>query len=65
MQELMKSGNTPMLFPYDPVEYWQNIDKPAFKMSTSYCYLDLDFLNISGSPTFLRNTDAISLFLTK
>ncbi|MBO9203366.1 MULTISPECIES: helix-turn-helix domain-containing protein [Niastella] len=25
MQELMKSGNTPMLFPYDPVEYWQNI----------------------------------------
>jgi hypothetical protein len=25
MQELMKSGNTPLLFPYDPVEYWQNI----------------------------------------
>lgn len=21
----MKSGNTPMLFPYDPAEYWQNI----------------------------------------
>jgi excisionase family DNA binding protein len=25
MQELMKRGNIPMLFPYDPVEYWQNI----------------------------------------
>ena len=25
MQELMKSGNTYILFPYDPVEYWQNI----------------------------------------
>ena len=45
MQELMKSGNTPILFPYDPVEYWQNIrqiireevskmemDKPALKI---------------------------------
>lgn len=25
MQDVMKSGNTPILFPYDPVEYWQNI----------------------------------------
>jgi excisionase family DNA binding protein len=25
MQDVMKSGNTPMLFPYDPAEYWQNI----------------------------------------
>lgn len=25
MQELVKSGNTPMLFPYEPAEYWQVI----------------------------------------
>jgi excisionase family DNA binding protein len=25
MQELIKNGNTPILFPYEPTEYWQNI----------------------------------------
>jgi excisionase family DNA binding protein len=25
MQDIMKNGNTPMLFPYEPGEYWQNI----------------------------------------
>jgi excisionase family DNA binding protein len=25
MKELINKGNTPMLFPYEPTEYWQNI----------------------------------------
>lgn len=25
MQDVMKSGTTPMLFPYDPEEYWQHV----------------------------------------
>lgn len=25
MKELSQKGNTPMLFPYEPTEYWQNI----------------------------------------
>ena len=25
MQDLMKNAATPILFPYDPVEYWQNV----------------------------------------
>ena len=25
MQDIMKNGSTPMLFPYEPGEYWQNI----------------------------------------
>jgi excisionase family DNA binding protein len=25
MKEMMKNGNTPILFPYEPTEYWQNI----------------------------------------
>src|SRR5438105_2193787 len=25
MQDVMKSGATPILFPYDPEEYWQNV----------------------------------------
>ena len=25
MKEIIKNGNTPMLFPYEPAEYWQNI----------------------------------------
>lgn len=25
MKEMTKNGNTPMLFPYEPTEYWQNI----------------------------------------
>jgi excisionase family DNA binding protein len=25
MQDIMKNGNTPLLFPYEPAEYWKNI----------------------------------------
>lgn len=25
MQDVMKNGVTPMLFPYDPEQYWQNV----------------------------------------
>ena len=25
MKEMMNNGNTPILFPYEPTEYWQNI----------------------------------------
>jgi excisionase family DNA binding protein len=25
MKELITNGNTPILFPYEPTEYWQNI----------------------------------------
>jgi excisionase family DNA binding protein len=25
MKEMMRNGNTPILFPYEPTEYWQNI----------------------------------------
>jgi excisionase family DNA binding protein len=25
MQDIMKNGNTPLLIPYEPAEYWQNI----------------------------------------
>ncbi|MEP7377761.1 MAG: helix-turn-helix domain-containing protein [Chitinophagaceae bacterium] len=25
MKDIMKNGTTPMLFPYEPTEYWQNI----------------------------------------
>ena len=25
MQDMMKNGATPILFPYDPAEYWQNV----------------------------------------